>query len=129
MPLKKCDLSRMVRISKAVKDELVPIMADVVRTDTDPYVPDVTGSLAGSAYANEADIREGRIVYGRTLNSESGTPVSNYASAQHDGLPNKTKQAHPKATMEWTEASKAANESRWQRIADAQAKAIARRTK
>ena len=110
-------------------DELLPFMADVIRTDTDPYVPARTMSLATSAFVNEADLQEGRIVYGNTVNSETGEPVNNYAQAQHDGLPGKRRDMHPQATCRWDEASTAANGTAWQAIAKRQADAIARRTK
>lgn len=129
MSVKKADFSRIGRIGAAVERELTPFMADVVRTDTDPYVPFLTGALATSAYVNEADLQEGRIVYGGSVTSESGEPVNNYAQAQYNGLPNKTKDGHPQATCEWDKASIAANGERWRQIAEKQAEAIARRTK
>ena len=121
MGLKKADFSRLGRVADAMHDELLPFMADVIRTDTDPYVPARTMSLATSAFVNEADLQEGRIVYGNTVNSETGEPVNNYAQAQHD--------MHPQATCRWDEASTAANGTAWQAIAQRQADAIARRTK
>lgn len=128
MTVKKADFSRLKRVAGAMQDELLPFMADVIRTDTDPYVPARTLSLAGSAFVNEADLREGRIVYGNTLNSESGEPVNNYAQAQYEGLPNKRRDMHPQATCRWDEASIAANGGAWRAIAEKQADAIARRT-
>ena len=121
MGLKKADFSRLGRVADAMHDELLPFMADVIRTDTDPYVPARTMSLATSAFVNEADLQEGRIVYGNTVN--------NYAQAQHDGLPGKRRDMHPQATCRWDEASTAANGTAWQAIAKRQADAIARRTK
>ena len=129
MGLKKADFSRLGRVADAMHDELLPFMADVIRTDTDPYVPARTMSLATSAFVNEADLQEGRIVYGNTVNSETGEPVNNYAQAQHDGLPGKRRDMHPQATCRWDEASTAANGTAWQAIAKRQAAAIARRTK
>ena len=129
MGLKKADFSRLGRVADAMHDELLPFMADVIRTDTDPYVPARTMSLATSAFVNEADLQEGRIVYGNTVNSETGEPVNNYAQAQHDGLPGKRRDMHPQATCRWDEASTAANGTAWQTIAKRQADAIARRTK
>ena len=46
MGLKKADFSRLGRVADAMHDELLPFMADVIRTDTDPYVPARTMSLA-----------------------------------------------------------------------------------
>lgn len=129
MSVKKADFSRLSRVAGALEGDLVPFMADIIRTDTDPYVPDATNSLAGSAFAHEADLREGRIVYGDALNNASGTPVNNYAQAQYSGLPNKSRDRHPQATCEWDKASTAANGGAWRRIAEAQAEAIARRTR
>lgn len=129
MGVKKADFTRLGRVKRAVERDLVPFMADVVRTDTDPYVPDATNSLAGSAFAHEADLQEGRIVYGDALNNVSGEPVNNYAQAQYGGLPNKSRDRHPQATCAWDEASTAANDDRWRRIAEQQAEAIARRTR
>ena len=129
MGVKKADFSRLARVGGAVEDGLLPFMVDVIRTDTDPYVPDATNSLAGSAFVHEADLREGRIVYGDALNNASGTPVNNYAQAQYHGLPNKNRDRHPQATCAWDRASTAANGERWRRIAEKQAEAIARRTK
>lgn len=129
MSVKKADFSLLGRVGAAIERELTPFMADVARTDTDPYVPDATNSLAGSAFANEADLQQGRIVYGNTLNNVSGEPVNNYARAQYGGLPNKSRDRHPQATCEWDKASIAANGARWREIAKKQAEAIARRTK
>lgn len=129
MGVKKADFSRLARVGASVERDLTAFMADVARTDTDPYVPDATNSLAGSAFAHEADLQQGRIVYGDALNSVSGEPVNNYAQAQYGGLPNKSRDRHPQATCEWDEASIAANGERWRRIAEKQAEAIARRTR
>lgn len=129
MSVKKADFSRLARVGAAIERDLTAFMADVVRTDTDPYVPDATNSLAGSAFAHEADLREGRIVYGDAVNNVSGEPVNNYAQAQYRGLPNKSRDRHPQATAEWDKASIAANGERWREIAERQAEAIARRTK
>ena len=71
MGLKKADFSRLGRVADAMHDELLPFMADVIRTDTDPYVPARTMSLATSAFVNEADLQEGRIVYGNTARPAS----------------------------------------------------------
>lgn len=129
MGLKKADFSRLAHVAGALDKELLPFMADVIRTDTDPYVPARTMSLAGSAFANEADLQEGHIVYGNTTNTESGEPVNNYAQAQYHGLPNKRHDMHPQATSRWDEASIAANGETWRAVAKRQADTIARRTK
>ena len=129
MGLKKADFSRLGRVADAMHDELLPFMADVIRTDTDPYVPARTMSLATSAFVNEADLQEGRIVYGNTVNSETGEPVNNYAQAQHDGLPGTRRDMHPQATCRWRRSTPRPSGTAWQAIAKRQADAIARRTK
>lgn len=128
MTIKQADFSRLGRVNSALERELVPFVADVVRQDTDPYVPARTLSLAGSAFANEADLQEGRIVYGNTHNSDTGEPVNNYAEAQYTHHDNKRRDIHPNATAEWDKASTAANKPRWDQIAAREAETIARRT-
>ena len=124
--LRKADFSRLERADKAIQSELPPFMADVIRTETSPYVPFLTGSLNSSAYVNEGAIRQGMIIWGGTTNSDRGASTSAYASAQHDGYPNKTKTHHPNATMEWTKTAQNARGMAWQTIAQRQAKAIAK---
>lgn len=128
MPVKIADFSRLVRCRTEIEADLVPFMADVIRVETDPYVPFATGALAGSAYVNEADLQEGRIVYGN-VDTEHGKPVNAYAEAQYEGLPNKTKTMHPQATSKWDEASIADNLARWQQIAAKRVGQITGRTR
>jgi len=59
----------------------------------------------------------------------TGKPVSNYASAQYRGLPNKRTDVHPLATTEWDKAALAANFERWQEAAQKLATKIAKGTK
>ena len=86
MGLKKADFSRLGRVADAMHDELLPFMADVIRTDTDPYVPARTMSLATSAFVNEADLQEGRIVY-----AANGTAWQAIAKRQADAIARRTK--------------------------------------
>ena len=124
----KMDFSRLGRAEEAVKRELPPLMADVIRTEVSPYVQFVTAALNSSAYVNEAAIRQGKIKWGGTTNSDSGKSTTAYASAQFSRYPNKTRTHHPKATMEWTKKAQAERGRAWKEIAQAQARAIARRT-
>jgi hypothetical protein len=79
------------------------------REDTKPYVPYVGGDLRRSVEL--ASIPEqGLLIY--------GGPGIPYARAQYYGLPNKT---WPGTTMQWFEASKAANIDKWIKIADLEA--------
>ena len=112
-----------------------PVLRDISFT----LYPGQTAAVIGSTGSGKStlvhlldrlyDLQEGRIVYGNTVNSETGEPVNNYAQAQHDGLPGKRRDMHPQATCRWDEASTAANGTAWQAIAKRQADAIARRTK
>lgn len=125
--VRKMDFSKLRRADEAIKAELPPFMADVIRTETSPYVPFLTGALNSSAYANEAAIRAGMIKWGGTYNSDARVSTSAYASAQHDGYPNKTRSFHPDATVEWTKAAERARGNAWRTIAEHQARVIAGR--
>lgn len=125
----KMDFGRIPRCADAIERELPREVAPIVRMDTDPYVPDRTNSLAGSAFANEAALQEGKIVYGNVLNNVTGKPVNNYARKQHDGYPNKSRARHPKATVGWPAASHRDHRGKWAKAAAALAGKLVRRTK
>lgn len=76
-----------------------------VLSDTTPYVPRDTGSLARSG-VNATEPGSGEVVWDAP-----------YAAAQYYGLPNKAADVHPLAVMRWFEASKAANLAKWLRVA------------
>lgn len=127
--IKKMDFSRMSRCKKAIEEGLPRELAPIIRMDTDPYVPDRTNSLAGSAFVNEAALQEGKIVYGNTANNATGKPVNNYARRQHDGLPNKSTARHPKATAHWTVVSYRDHKDKWNKAAVALSAKLAKGTK
>lgn len=74
--------------------------------DTRPYVPRLSGDLAGTADSGSKPA-SGLIVYG-----SSAVP---YARRQYYDFPRKTTTFHPQATTMWFEYSKAANRLKWER--------------
>lgn len=125
--IKTMDFSALPKIQKALEDELPRELAPLIRMDIDPFLPFRSGSLAASAFANEAALQEGKIVWGNTVNSETGTPVNNYAQAQHEGLPNKYPGHHPKASSQWELAAYKEEGSRWAENAQKLATKLAER--
>lgn len=102
--MKSIDVKKVQAKSPLAHERALILGTDAARMDTNPYVPRITGDLAGSA-----DIRsqpsKGLLIY-------SGT----YARAQYYGLPNKTKTFHPKAVMQWFQASKLVNAKHWRDV-------------
>jgi len=72
-----------------------------VLKDCTPYVPRLTGALEHSGIEGTA-IGSGEIIYN-----------SPYAKQQYYGYFNHSTQSHPKASREWFEVAKAANQSKW----------------
>lgn len=83
-------------------------MTEQARLDTRPYVPRESGDLMASADA-ESSPEHGLLVWG-----SFAVP---YARRQYYQLPNKSRQRHPLATMEWFEVSKGVNRPKWERTA------------
>lgn len=81
------------------------ILDTQVLKDTDPYVPMVTGTLRNSGITG-SDIGSGTLRW-----------AAPYAAKQYYTSPNKTTAEHPKATMFWFEAAKAAMKDAWIRVA------------
>ena len=74
-----------------------------VMKDTAPYVPMDSGHLSQDAVSNPAP---GVIRW-----------EGPYAANQYYNLPNKARDKHPLAVMRWFEAAKAANKTKWIRVA------------
>lgn len=106
--LGKIDLSAAAKRGADWKRKATIALVGNARIDTEPYVPKVTGNLIDTA-KTESVPEAGKLVYGN-----AGVP---YARAQYYGLPNKTTTYNPNACMQWFEASKAANLTRWVEIA------------
>ena len=83
------------------------------REDCKPYVPYLDGHLRATA-ETESDPERGRLVWGN-----ASVP---YAAAQYYGLPDKR---WPGTCMQWFDPAKAANVSKWIRVAKAEAGGVA----
>lgn len=107
------DLSKA--LAKAGRMELAARtgVAIAAREDAKPYVPYLDGHLRATA-ETESSPEEGRLVWGN-----ASVP---YARAQYYGLPGKR---WPGTCMRWFDAAKAANMSKWIRIAGRYAGGIA----
>jgi hypothetical protein len=101
MRVRTADFKGVAQKGATARRRIMSMLTLTVREDTKPYVPYVTGALRRSAeLASVPDA--GRLVYDMP-----------YARAQYYGLPNKT---WPGTTMQWFEASLAANRQRWEQI-------------
>lgn len=105
------DVSGIKRRADSRHPRVLAAVTEAVRMDTLPYVPWVTGALAGTANVESKPTR-GLLVYG-----SSSVP---YARAQYYTMPNKTRTAHPQATMQWFEASAATHKRSWRAVAGAE---------
>lgn len=94
----------------AARKRVVTMVTLAAREDTKPYVPYLNGDLRRSAEL-ESHPEAGKLVYGST-----SVP---YARAQYYGHPHKTT---PGTTCEWFAYGKAANLSKWLRIAQQEAR-------
>lgn len=103
--LKSADLSGAIKKAGGMERTVRTQVTLAAREDTKPYVPYVTGDLRATAETESAP-EEGLLVYGN-----ASVP---YAAAQYYGCPNKT---WPGTQMQWFAPSKAANLTRWIRIA------------
>lgn len=111
--LRSADLSKALAKGDAMGRGVTAMVTLAAREDTKPYVPYLTGDLRGTA-ETESVPEEGLLVYG-----SASVP---YARAQYYGLPGKT---WPGTVMQWFDHSKAANISKWIRVAEKEAKQIA----
>lgn len=105
--LKSMDLKGAIGKSGTLKTKVISMVTIAAREDTKPYVPYKLGHLRASA-ETESIPEQGKLIYGNA--------DVNYARAQYYGCPNKT---FPGTTKQWFDYSKAANLSKWIRIADA----------
>lgn len=103
--ISKIDLSAAAKRGADWKRKATIALVENAREDTKPYVPYVSNALRRSAEL-ESVPEAGKLVYGN-----AGVP---YARAQYYGLPGKT---YPGTCMQWFEASKAANLTRWVEVA------------
>jgi hypothetical protein len=106
--LKSVHLAGLAPRAAAARKRARTMMTLAAIGDTRPYVPRLSGALAGSG-DSESQPERGLLIYG-----SSAVP---YARAQYYGLPNKTLQHHPQATKEWFAVSKAANMRKWDAVA------------
>lgn len=106
--LKSVHLAGLAPRAAAARKRARTMMTLAAIGDTRPYVPRVSGHLADTGDAASQPER-GLIIYD-----------TDYARAQYYGLPDKTKAFHPQATKEWFAVSKAANQSKWKRVAKQQ---------
>jgi len=92
---------------KRAKTRAVTLTTLAAIEDTRPYVPRLSGDLAGTADSGSQPSK-GLIIYG-----SSAVP---YARRQYYEFPRKTTTFHPQATTQWFEHSAAANRQKWERI-------------
>lgn len=105
MRVKSAELSRAISKGGVVETAAKIAVTLSVREDTKQYVPYVTGDLRGTA-ETESVPEQGLLVYGN-----ASVP---YARPQYYGLPSKT---WPGTYMQWFAPSKAANLTRWIKVA------------
>jgi hypothetical protein len=108
--VKSLNLRGAVKKAERAEKRVKAMVTLAAREDTKPYVPYVTGALRQSAEINSIP-EQGLLVYGGP-----GVP---YARAQYYRLANKS---WPGTTMQWFEASRAANRRRWETIAEEEAR-------
>ena len=111
--LGSCDLSRAIAKAKGMERAVTTGVTLAAREDCKPYVPYLDGHLRGTA-ETESVPEDGLLVWGN-----ASVP---YARAQHYGLPNKR---WPGTCMQWFDPAKAANISKWIRIAGTKAGGVA----
>lgn len=96
------------RVKNGFKNEVTQaqkILDAQVLKDLQPYTPFRSSKLEQSS------------ISGTTVGSGKITYTAKYARKQYYMYPNKSKAAHPKATMKWFEAAKAVNKERWRKVA------------
>ena len=111
--LGSCDLSRAIAKAKGMERAVTTGVTLAAREDCKPYVPYLAGHLRGTA-ETESVPEAGLLVWGN-----ASVP---YARAQYYGLPNKR---WPGTCMQWFDPAKAANISKWIRIAGTKAGGVA----
>ena len=106
--IKSATVAPAVAKAAAARKRARVMMTEAARMDVRPYVPRVSGDLAGTADV-ESQPERGLLIYGN-----AAVP---YARAQYYGLPLKTRVFHPHAVMEWFAQAKPVFVDSWERVA------------
>ena len=111
LSVRSVDLKGAIAKAGRAKIRVMRMVTLAAREDTKPYVPYLDGALRQSAEVNSVP-DAGKLIYG-------GGSVP-YARRQYYDLPGKR---WPGTCMQWFEAAKAANLSKWVEIAQREAEA------
>lgn len=116
--LKKLDVRGAAAKSGRLQEAVIAVVAKRAQTDTEDYVPYLSGELSDSARLT-SNFERAQLVW--------DTP---YARAQYYGYPRKNQGResphHPLATMNWFEHSKTAHFRSWLRAAQETADRVSR---
>ena len=97
------DVDKIMKQKQGILDKTQSFLDQRVLNDSNYFIPMQEGFLKNSGHV----VKRGQIEWS-----------AEYARKQYYGLPNKSKQVNPNASMKWFEQAKARKMKEWERIAN-----------